>query len=79
VISNQKTKNWEWTGLATRRAILQSIPLMAASSVLPAGANEAEDCEFHLKALALAMKKLHGGEWRVDINHELLMAVVVRA
>lgn len=66
-------------GLATRRDILQSIPLMAATSILPAGANEIESCEFYLKGLANAMKAIHGGEWRADINHKSKMAVVAKA
>ena len=64
--------------MATRRAILQSIPLMAAVNIVPADAREIESCEFYLKGLALAMKAIHGGEWRADINHKSKMAVVAK-
>jgi hypothetical protein len=52
---------------------------MAATKILPAAANEIESCEFHLKGLAKAMKDIHGGDWRTDLNHKLKTAVVFKA
>lgn len=51
---------------------------MAATTILPAGAYEIESCEFHLKGLAKAMKDLHGGDWKADLNHKLKTALVFK-
>ena len=65
--------------MTTRRIFLTSVPLMAATTVLPSKAAEQESPEYFLGRLVQAMKARHGGEWRADINHKSMMAVVAKA
>lgn len=65
--------------MTTRRAFLQSIPIIAAATTLPAKATAVENCDKIGKKLASAMKTIHGGEWRVSINHKSKIAIVVKS
>jgi len=65
--------------VTTRRVFLKTAPLVAASTVMPTNASASDQCDYHIQKLAEAMKALHGGEWRVDINHASKMAIVVKA
>ena len=65
--------------MATRRLVLKSVPALVTASLLPVTkATASQDCEYHLKKLAEAMQALHGGEWKVEINHKSKMAIVVK-
>lgn len=64
--------------MATRRLVLKSVPVLVTSSFFPAKAKASQDCELYIEKLAEAMKALHGGEWKVDINHKSKMAIVVK-
>lgn len=67
--------------MTTRRIFLQSVPLMAATTVLPSKAAEQDSPEYFLGRLVQAMKARHGGdgEWKADINHTMKTAIVFKA
>lgn len=64
--------------MTTRRGFLQSVPIVAATTVLPAKASEQHSAEYHLGKVAVALKALYGGEWKANIDHKAKMAVVIR-
>lgn len=36
-----------------------------------------DECELYAKKLADAMSKRHGGQWKIDLNHDAQFALVV--
>lgn len=64
--------------MTTRRGFLQTVPIVAATTVLPAKAAEHESPEYFIGKLAQAMKAIHGGSWKVSINHTSKIAMVVK-
>jgi hypothetical protein len=46
---------------------------VAVAAIIPARveANPVDDmCEYYAECLAVEMKKRHGGQWKVEINHD---------
>lgn len=68
-----------------RRHVFKSmgvIGLAAAGSGTQTKAEEPEraqdDTIFYAGKLAAAMRSMHGGEWRLDINHHAKMVVLIQ-
>jgi len=51
---------------------------VAATSVLPAKSAEQDSPEYHIGRLAQSLKAMHGGEWKMEINHKSKIAMVVK-
>lgn len=66
--------------MSSRRNFLQTVSTVIVTSpfTVAIATAEEETCEFHIVRLAQAMKAIHGGEWRVNINHNSKMAAVVK-
>jgi hypothetical protein len=64
--------------VTTRRVFLKSVPIVAATTVLPAKSADLDSPEYHIGRLAQSLKAMHGGEWKVNINHNSKIAMVVK-
>lgn len=56
-----------------RRAFLKSLAPVAVAAIVPARAETKPTpdlCEYYAECLASAMKSRHGGQWKVELNHE---------
>jgi hypothetical protein len=51
---------------------------VAATTVLPAKSADLDSPEYHIGRLAQSLKAMHGGEWKVNINHKSKIAMVVK-
>jgi hypothetical protein len=65
--------------MASRRDFLKSmVPITAALTIsTPAMSSPEDDCQFHADNLALAMKRKHGGNAVVIVDHMAATAQII--
>lgn len=63
----------------SRRTVVASMMAVATTSRAEAGAGPHERVDKAAAELAAAMRGLHGGRWRVRVDHDARLVVIISA